>query len=212
MEEDQISCDIHTHSDNIKPSTKWIFSLIFIPVCIFLLRPFIAKQIVYRATAYSASYMYQDAKRQYKKAIFLDRDNSDAWTELGDVYKTIDDVEKAIGAYRRAIEINPQNKKALFSLGMILALKKQQYDEAKNLWDRVRELGPENAEEKAKYRKLSYHRQSLLSLITYYRRMNDPDGEAKTQKEFNRHYPNTKNSDKDNPPSTGSGEEAGISP
>ena len=72
MEEDQVSCDIHAHSDNIKPRTKWIFSLIFIPACIFLLRPFITKQIVYRAAAYKASYMYQDAERQYKKAIFID--------------------------------------------------------------------------------------------------------------------------------------------
>jgi tetratricopeptide (TPR) repeat protein len=201
MEEDQASCDIHTHSDSIKLRTKWIFSLIFIPVSIFLLRSFIAKQIVYRASAYRASYMYKDSLRQYKKAVFLDGDNSDAWTEMGDVYKIVEDVEKAISAYRKAIEINPQNKKALYSLGMTLALRKQQYEEAGNLWNRVRELGPESDEEKAKY-KLSYHRQSLLSLVTYYRRMNEPDKEADAQEELNRYYP----------PKTGAGEGANTSP
>ena len=106
-----------------------------------------------------------------------------------------------ISAYRRAIEANPQNKKALYSLGMTLALQKQQYEEARDLWNRVRKLGPENAEERAKY-KLSYHRQSLLSLATYYRRINDPDGEADAREELNRYYP----------PRTGAAEGADTSP
>jgi len=172
----------------MKYRTKWIFTLIFIPVCIFLIKPLVAKQLLYRASAYQASYMYQDSIRQYRKGLFIGGDNSDAWTGLGDVYKITEDVEKAISAYRKAIEIDPQNRKALYTLGMTLALKKQQYEEAKNLWTRLRELGPESVKEIAKYN-LSYHRQSLLSLVTYYRRMNDPDGEADAQEELNRYYP-----------------------
>ena len=211
MEEDQVSCDIHTHSNNIKFVTRWIFSLIFIPVCIFLLRPFIAKQIVYRASAYKASYMYQDSIRQYKKALFLDGNNSDTWTELGGVHKITEDIEKAIGSYRKAIEVEQKNRKALYSLGMTLALKKQQYEEAKKYWDKVRELGPESAEERGRYR-FSYHRLSLHSLVTYYRRINDPEREAEAQRELNSYYPGTRGASGDDPPNTGAREGADTSP
>ena len=217
MEEDHASCNVHTHSDHIKLRAKWIFSLIFIPVSIFLLKPFIAKQIVYRASAYSASFMYQDSIRQYKKALFIDGDNADGWIGMADVYKITEDVEEAISSYGKAIETEPQNRKALYSLGMTLALKKQQYEEAKRLWDEVRKLGPESADERDRYR-FSYHRLSLHSLVAYYKRINDPDSEAEAQKELNSYYPDAKDAGgntqaiDDNSPDIGEREEADTSP
>jgi tetratricopeptide (TPR) repeat protein len=210
-EECHENCDNHDHAGHIKYRTRWIFSLIFIPVCIFLIKPLVSKQVLYRASAYRASYMYQDSIRQYRKGLFIGGDNSDAWMEMGDVYKLTEDVEKAISSYRRAIEIDPHNRKALYSLGITLALKKQQYEEAKKYWDKVRELGPESAEERAKYI-LSYHRQSLLSLVTYYRRMNEPDGEVVAQEELNRYYPDTRDAGEDNPLNTGAREGTDTSP
>jgi len=211
MEECHEHCDNHDHTIHMKYKTIWIFSLIFIPVCLFLIRPLVAKQLLYRASAYKASYMYQDSIRQYKKALFIDGDNEDGWIGLADVYKDTENVEEAINSYTKAIEAEPQNRRALYSLGMTLALKKQQYEEAKKRWDKVRELGPESADEKDRYR-FSYHRLSLHSLVAYYRRINDPDREAEAQKELNSYYPDTRDASGDNPPNTGAWEGADTSP
>jgi tetratricopeptide (TPR) repeat protein len=190
MEECHENCDDHIHTSHMKHRTVWIFSLIFIPVCILLIRPFMARQILYRASAYEASYMNQESVRQYKKALFLDRDNAEGWNGLAAVYKLAGDIEGAISAYWKALEADPQNRKALYSLGMRLASDKQQYEEAARYWNQVRELGPESADEREKY-PFSYHRLSLSALATCYKRMGDIDREADILEELRRHYPDS---------------------
>ena len=110
----------------MKHRTRWVLSLIFIPVCILLIRPPMARQIMYRASAYEASNMNQESIRQYKKALFLDRGNAEGWNGLAAVYKLVGDIDGAISAYKKALEAEPQNRKALYSLGMRSALDKQQ--------------------------------------------------------------------------------------
>ena len=194
MEDSHEHCDHHDHASHIKYRTRWIFSLIFIPVCLFLIKPFLAKQLLNRASSYSASFMYQDSIRQYKKGLFLDGDNSDGWIGLADVYKETGDVEDAINSYRKAVKAEPKNRRALYSLGMTLALKKQQHEEAKKYWDKVRELGPESADERDRYI-LSYHRLSLQALVSYYKRMDEPEREAEAQKELDSYYSDAKSAD-----------------
>ena len=172
----------------MKHRTRWIFSLIFIPVCILLIRPLMAKQMLYRASAYEASNMNQESIRQYKKSLFLDGDNAEGWNGLAAVYKLTGDIEGAIHAYRKALEAEPQNRKALYSLGMRLALDKQQYEEAARYWNQVRALGPESADERKKYQ-FSYHNLSLDALATCYKRLNDADRAADILEELQRHYP-----------------------
>ena len=190
MEEKHDHCNSHGHTDHMKHRTRWVFSLIFISVCIFLIRPLMARQILYRASAYEASEMYQESIRQYKKALFIDGDNAEGWNGLAAVYKLADDIEGAINTYRKALEAEPQNRKALYSLGMRLALDKQRHEEAAGYWNQVRELGPESADEKEKYQ-FSYHELSLDALATYYRRLNDTDREADILEELRRHYPDS---------------------
>jgi Tfp pilus assembly protein PilF len=188
MEENCIFCDNHAHGGHIKYKTRWIFSLIFIPITIFLAKPFAAKQLLNRASAYEASYMHQEAIRQYKKGLFINEDNADGWNDLADVYKAVGDTEEAIRAYNKALEAEPQNRKALYSLGMIFALSKRQYEEAARYWDQVRELGPESADERGRYQ-FSYHRLSLDALAICYKRLNDADRAADVLEELRRHYP-----------------------
>ncbi len=188
MEEHHEHCDNHTHSDHIRYRTRWIFSLIFIPVSIFLIRPFAARQILYRASAYNASNMHQESIRQYRKALFIDADNAEGWNGLADVYKNTGITEEAIHAYKKALESDPLNRKALYSLGMIFAADKEQYEEAARYWNQVKQLGPESADEKDRY-PVSYYRFSLLALATYYRRVGDADGEASIWQELHTYYP-----------------------
>ena len=119
---------------------------------------------------------YQESIRQYKKALFINGDNAEGWNGLANVYKLSDNKEESIRAYRRALEAEPKNRKTLYSLGIRLALDKQQYAEAARCWNQVRELGPESTKEKEKYQ-LSYHKLSLDALATYYRRLDDNDRE-----------------------------------
>jgi len=174
----------------MKHRTIWVFSLIFIPVCILLLKPFIARQILYRASAYQASNMNQESIRQYRKALLIDGDNPEGWNGLAAVYRLAGDIEGAIRAYRKAMEAEPHNRKSLYSLGMRLALDKQQYEEAARYWNQVRELGPESADEREKY-PFSYHRLSLDALVTCYKRLNDTGKTADILEELRRHYPDS---------------------
>lgn len=217
MEECHEHCDNHTHAGQMKYRTVWIFSLIFIPVSIFLLRPFIARQILYRASAYEASNMNQESIRQYRKALLIDGDNAEGWNGLAAVGKLAGDIEGAIGAYKKALEADPQNRKSLYSLGMRLASDKQQYEEAAIYWNQVRELGPESADESERYL-FSYHRLSLAALATCYRRLNDSDKEADILAELRRHYPDSSKvreenqAIEDNPSNIGIGEKSSTSP
>lgn len=188
MENSHTSCENHDYSGHIKYRAIWIFSLIFVPVTLFLMRSFITRQILYRASAYETSGMHQESIRQYKKALFIDRHNAEGWNGLADVYKIIGSIEDAARLYRKALETEPGNRRALYSLGMLLALHKRDYEQAASCWNKVREQGPGSADERDKY-PLSYHRLSLLSLETYYRRMNDADGEARIKQELHTYYP-----------------------
>ena len=160
MEEGHEHCDDHTHAVHMKYRTVWVFSLIFISVSIFLIRPLMARQILYRASAYEASNMNQESIRQYKKALFMDGDNAEGWNNLAAVYRIVGHIEGAIHAYRKALEAETQNRKTLYGLGMTFALDKQQYEEAARYWNQVRELGPENADERRKYQ-FSYQNASF---------------------------------------------------
>ncbi len=217
MEECHENCDDHIHTGHMKHRTRWVFSLIFIPVCILLIRPLMARQILYRASAYEASNMNQESIRQYKKSLFMDGDNAEGWNGLAAVYKLVDDIEGAIHAYKKALEAEPQNRKALYSLGMRLALDKQRYEGAARYWNQVRELGPESADEREKYQ-FSYHKLSLDALATYYRRLNDVDREADILEELRRHYPDSSKvreenqATEDNPSNIGIGEKRDTSP
>ena len=48
----------------------------------------------------------------YKEANGRRKDNSSAYTNLGNAYYKLDRIEEAIEAWKRAIEIDPGNEKA----------------------------------------------------------------------------------------------------
>ena len=63
---------------------------------------------------------FEEAIRQYKRAIFVEPRLSDAWCNLGNAYGMKSEYEKAIEAFDKAIEIDPKYGKALFGKAISL--------------------------------------------------------------------------------------------
>ncbi len=188
MEEHHASSDNHI---NVRFRTRLIFSLIFIPAVIFLMKPFIARQLLYRGASYAGSGQFQESIRHYRRGLFIDSGNAEGWNNLADVYKSVGDVDKAAEAYEEAIKADPRNKKALYNLGMIFGVNRDQYEKAMEYFDRVRKLGPESEAEKSKY-VISYHILALRALASGYERSNDIDKAVSVLEELLRQYPNIK--------------------
>jgi tetratricopeptide (TPR) repeat protein len=191
MEGNHASPDNHI---NVRFRNKLIFSLIFIPAVILLMKPFIARQLQYRGRSYAASGLFQESVRHYRRGLFIDSGNAEGWNNLADVYKSVGDVDKAVKAYEEAIKADPRNKRAFHSLGMVFGIYKGQPEDAMKCFERVRELGPESEAEKEKYL-VSYHMLALRALATGYERSNDIDKAVSVLEELLRHYPNSKDAE-----------------
>ena len=60
---------------------------------------------------------YQEAKSNLKKAIELQPDYAEAYNNLGNAYKEMEEYNEAILVYEKAIELNPQYYEAYNNLG-----------------------------------------------------------------------------------------------
>lgn len=162
-------CHSHENVVFVNPAKRLAFSIIFIFLALVVLKPFLFSQIFKRGCAYVAYPLYDDAIRQYKKCVFLNKNSDDAWDWLGYAYKGRGDVKKAIETYKDAIKINPDNKKAHFSLGMIYATNKN-FNEAAGHFKYIAAMGKEN---EITLDLISYHRSSCEMLITCFERLGD---------------------------------------
>ena len=123
---DHCSCShLHDHNRQPKIALRWLLSLVFLALAFIIMRPFIAKQLLSRASSYMTCELFNDAIRSYEKAVFIDRNNVMAWDMLGYGYKSNGNLEKSIYAYQQAIKADPKDKSANFSLGVILASEKR---------------------------------------------------------------------------------------
>lgn len=166
-------CHSHEHKIFMNPAEKRVISIIFIGVSLIILRPFLFNQIFSRASAYMSYYLYDDAIRQYKKAILLDKYNDDAWDWLGYAYKSKGDSEKELEVYNDAIKVNPNNRKAHFNIGMIYMSNKD-YDEAVKHLRYVVAMGKEK-KTAASLDAIPYYRSSLRMLVICYEKMGKID-------------------------------------
>ncbi|MFA6320506.1 MAG: tetratricopeptide repeat protein [Candidatus Omnitrophota bacterium] len=158
---------MHDHVPLISLKKKWFLSAIFIFLSLVALKPFLFTQIFNRACAYVAYPLYDDAIRQYKKCVFLNKNSDDAWDWLGYAYKGRGDVMEAIETYEDAIRINPDNRKARFSLGMIYVMNKD-FNAAVKHFNYIVAMGKEN---EVTLSLISYHRSSCEMLITCFERL-----------------------------------------
>jgi tetratricopeptide (TPR) repeat protein len=173
-----------------KPAYRWSFSVIFVLVALFALKPLIINRIVTRAEAYSSYGLYKNAVRESKKAIFLDNEDTRAWNALGSAYKSQGDVDSAVNTYLNAVNVDPANKIAHFRVAMIFALE-QNYNRAIPHFEYIRFLGPESVG-KVSPEQFSYYRSSLEMLTLCYERTSRPEKLQKVLEELARTYPDYK--------------------
>ncbi|MDO9464735.1 MAG: tetratricopeptide repeat protein [bacterium] len=176
------------HERHIKQSTRWLFSLIFISISIFLIKPFMISQLLNRASSYTSYNLYPEAIRQYKKVLIMDKRNNNAWNWLAYSYKNEGYLEEAIQTYKEAIKINPENRVAHFNLGMIFVSKKD-YKKAIQCFEQVRISSSKTKIQKA-INMASYHKSSLNMLSTCYERLKDFNKAIIVLEELTRYYPN----------------------
>lgn len=133
----------HEHKETIKPIHRWLFTIVFVPLCLIAMRPFIVRQIDIRGQSYIGFDNYEEAIRQYKKTNLLDRKNVIHKNWLAYSYHMVKDNENAIKTYYDVIKIDPDNKEALLNLGLILALDGK-IQEAISYFEKLKQLGDKN--------------------------------------------------------------------
>ena len=185
--EDYCSCG-HLQDHNRRPrlALRWTLSLAFIVLSFILMRPFIVKQLISRASSYMTCELFNDAIRSYGKAVFIDRKNVTAWNMLGYGYKSNGDLEKSLCAFHQALKADPKDKNANFSLGVILASEKK-YKEAVPYFEQIIAFGPDEQGQVIDI--VSYHRSSLRLLANCYEALKESKKKDAVLEELRKYYP-----------------------
>ena len=89
---------------------------------------------------------FKDAIESYQQALQKNPDNPEYHYNLGIVYIELGDVENAITALQKAIEIQPQNFLALKALGQIFVKEKKDYAKAVEYYSRASDISPDDPE------------------------------------------------------------------
>jgi len=89
---------------------------------------------------------YVEASRAYRKAVKIDSNYAEAWSNLGYSYRKQGNYKKAIKAYKKAIKINPRLAEAHEYLGEAYA-ELGKFDLAENELLILKSLGSEEAYE-----------------------------------------------------------------
>jgi len=172
-----------------KPANRLPFSVFFVLVAIFLIKPLIINRLVSRADAYASYGLYTNAQRECKKAIFFDNNNDRAWNTLAMSYKNQGDYDNAIITYLNAINMNPSNKVANFWVAMVFSLQRN-YNRAIPYFEYIRSRGPETKAE-LKADSFSYYRSSLVMLAKCYEKSNKPDKMQAVLESLKNTYPDS---------------------
>jgi tetratricopeptide (TPR) repeat protein len=138
--------------------------------------------------------MYDEAIRQYKKAVFFDKKNSNIYAFLADAYRNKNDTVQAKLMYQKAIKLNPKNKLALLDLGIMYYLE-ENYKAAIEYCNSIIELGPEDQKEIA-FNLISFHRSALSMLAACYKSLNHIVEEKMALQKLLRFYPDDQDAKK----------------
>ncbi len=104
---------------------------------------------------------YDEAIKEYQKAINLDQFYSDPLSNLGVVYSIKGEIDKAISAFKKAIYIFPHYPEAYNNIGKLL-IEKKQFDQAELALNNALKLRP-------------YYGKAFLNLGNLYLAKNEPE-------------------------------------
>lgn len=166
---------------------KGSYSVIIVVVALIALRPLMVKQLLSRADAYSAFGLYDESKRQCDKILLFDSDNSQAWCNLGRIYKRQGDLDLALGAYQKSTDTDPDNVPAQFELGLMY-VKEGHHRQAISHLDQVRRCRS-NKTTASPQEPFLYHKAALDMLLICYEKVGDQAKAEFTQEEIRVFYP-----------------------
>lgn len=84
---------------------------------------------------------FHDAQNYYQKVLKIDPNHFTALNNLGAIYQSIKDHQKAKDCYERAIEINPNYADAYNNLGLVFH-GQEDYQKAKSCYEKTIEINP----------------------------------------------------------------------
>lgn len=172
---------------------RWLFCILFILGSFYLLRPVMVRQLTNRAGTYISYPLYDEAIREYKKAIFLDSHNSDLYASIAYAYRSKNDFKQSENAYKEAIRLNSLNKAAIFELGMLYFMQGK-YEEAIKQFNVVVELVIDDRED-AVFGITSYHRPALNMLTESYGKLGREKDRESVLQRIRYFYPEDKKSE-----------------
>jgi tetratricopeptide (TPR) repeat protein len=86
----------------------------------------------------------KEGKKYYQKAIDLESDNGPNYRFLGECYAGLDLIDEAIGAYKNAVKVNPNDAHSLSALGNLFDKKGENPEIAMVFCRQSIEISPEN--------------------------------------------------------------------
>lgn len=181
------ACGHEHHHQSTGFAIRWLMSVFIVSGLLFLLRPFLAQQMLVRVSSYLTSPLYNDAVRVCKKIIFIDKNNLQAWSSLGYAYKENGQIDKAITAYEKVFSLKPEDKGACFDLGMAYFSKKE-IGKALPCFERIRNDGPDR-DKSLTVDILNYHRCALTVLKECYMQLGDTAKAREIEQEIKHYYP-----------------------
>src|SRR4030042_272575 len=185
MEHNHTNCCCSPHTkEQTGIARKRFFTAGFVLILVFIAKPLITDQLIQRADAYYCFGLYDDAIRQYKKSLLLNRADSDIWVSLGQSFEAKREINKAIAIFKEAVKIAPEDRAANFNLGMAFLISKD-YSSAVVYFEKVRSLGAESKEELLGGG-FSHYKASLKMLATCFEKLNEFEKAAAVREEFKR--------------------------
>lgn len=164
-----------------------IFSLFFVLAGFWLIRPMVAYDLISRASLYETNGYLKNAIRLYKRAIFIDKNFSEAWNGLAEAYRNNGEPQTAEKIYRQTVHVNPKNLVATANLGM-LAVTKKDWTEAVDYFEKVKNLG-QTTPKLTGWKEKFYYKTSFQMLAGCYRRLKNFAEEKAVREEFNQYFP-----------------------
>lgn len=193
MEENHID-HAHKRDNRFKARYLWSFALLLIPL-FFLIKPYITHHLAEKGFTYIESGQYEEAMKQYKKAIFLNNKDLDSMNWLAHCYKMQNDVESAIKTYNKMLSIDPENTSILLNLGLSLGLSGKR-DEAIPYFEKIRNLGPKK-EDSREINTIDPYQSALSMLSNHYEKAGNTVKARGILLELLKNYPNDKNAKKE---------------
>ncbi|MDR2503055.1 MAG: tetratricopeptide repeat protein [Deltaproteobacteria bacterium] len=84
-----------------------------------------------------------EAVRAYESSLAIKPNDPDVLTDLGTMYRHLDEFDKALSLFRRASALDPQHHQSVFNQGVVLFFDLKQEAEALRIWDGLARARPD---------------------------------------------------------------------